>query len=379
LRANSAEERKQIKMMTSEASVDIFSVRNKPLIFWISKSLQRIAELKYMESSCSMDGGRVLFGSTIDTQYSSAKRRRVRPESESKRIGKNNSMGRKQDKGSSVVIIPYGEAETTDPLEWPSGKLLLYILKTEKVLDHHQDEEYWQASVRRALLRKFGFHPKGAAEAGASSDTLDQIDIPSVQNRWKEVIQLHMQDGEKTSDLLDFLLSQCRSSNNRTLQWSFMQCPPGLQFELHAHPNIELVYCVTGALHEIRMQGEPVTKQFERKDDDAHKVCGPNLAGLKRPWSFGTLAAGQWLVNEVGSIHKSFTATNGSCQLLTLWGGSHANVQDPPVTPNVQDAVDTMDRRLTSCDCTVNWAAISETFLPDSEKSSACGAVRDSK
>jgi len=58
--------------------------------------------------------------------------------------------------------------------------------------------------------------------------------------------------------------------------------------------------------------------------------------------------------------------------------GSHANIENPPTTVNVQDAVDATDQKLhkssssTSCykgGCT-NWATmISETFLPDSEKS----------
>ena len=199
-----------------------------------------------------------------------------------------------------------------------------------------------------------------------------------------------------------------RAAVRTLLQWNFMRCPAGLQFQLHAHANIELIYCCAGALHEIRMQGEPITKQFtvaaaaaaavtpppssavsptarndHRADDDdddlaaktattTPKVCGPALTNLQRPWSFGTLKAGQWLVNEVGSIHQSFTATNESCQLLVLWGGpgSHANVSDPPLSPNVQEAVNVMDRRLCCCydGSTTPWALISETFLPDSEK-----------
>ena len=50
-----------------------------------------------------------------------------------------------------------------------------------------------------------------------------------------------------------------------------MDCVSGCQFRLHAHPNIELVYCLRGELHEIRMEGPPITKSFppsSKNDDD---------------------------------------------------------------------------------------------------------------
>lgn len=314
-----------------------------------------------------------------------------------------------QNAPAKVVIHDFGETVAMDPLEWPSGDFLLHILTTEKALlldqhHHHHDidnAEYWQASARQALLQKFGYlrsdvtntESKGVPETVRTGASNNSIDIHKVQNCWKEVVHDLQQKNERKNvdehfdnDLLDLLQSQCQRSNQRTLQWGYMDCPSSFQFTLHAHPTIELVYCVTGALHEIRMQGEPFTKEFEpnedANDDEAHdnnsknkktnKLRGPNLTELKRPWSFGTLSAGQWLVNEVGSIHKSFTATNatGSCQLLVLWHGSHANVQYPPRTPNVPEAVDVMDRQLTTtgcCDCS-NPTVISETFLPDSER-----------
>ena len=175
-----------------------------------------------------------------------------------------------------------------------------------------------------------------------------------------------------------------------------MNCRPGTQFQLHAHPNLELVYCEQGALHEIRMEGDPLTNHFDECNQDPNnaprhrqqscrRVQGPNLTSLQRSWRFATLPEGRWLVNEVGSIHKSFTSTASTgCRLLALWGGSHANILHPPVSVNIQEAVEVTDHKLgllrqwanvtttnnTSstdhCDCT-NWASISETFLPESE------------
>ena len=250
-----------------------------------------------------------------------------------------------------------------------------------------QDPKFWQASARRALLHKFGYLASDDTDSGkwTTRNVESTEEIESIQRIWEQVVENVNNSTTTTDDLGDFVHNHCQSSNRRALQWSGMTCPPGSQFRLHAHPNLELVYCSRGALHEVRMLGEPLTKQFERDydanstDNEGAQLKGPNLTDLQRPWKFATLPAGRWLVNEVGSIHKSFTSTAGTgCQLLVLWGGSHANIENPPATVNVQDAVDATDQKLhkssssTSCnkgDCT-NWSTmISETFLPDSEKS----------
>ena len=144
-----------------------------------------------------------------------------------------------------------------------------------------------------------------------------------------------------------------------------------LQFNLHAHPNLELVYCARGELHEVRMDGPPVPNQYEPHPTQKERVKGPNLSYMRRPWKFGTLREGNWLVNEAGSIHKSFTATSGKgCLLVTLWSGSHANILEgeEPVEPNVQDAVDRMDKEIERCECKSDWQSLEQTFLPASER-----------
>ena len=82
-------------------------------------------------------------------------------------------------------------------------------------------------------------------------------------------------------------------TNGRSLTWSVMHCPAGKQFQLHAHPNLELIYCATGALHEVRMVGDPVTKEFAPADTVSTKVHGPDLTKVRRSWSFATLQAGE--------------------------------------------------------------------------------------
>lgn len=43
------------------------------------------------------------------------------------------------------------------------------------------------------------------------------------------------------------------TSNSRSLRWDVMYIPANMSFPLHAHPNIELVLVLQGAIHEYRM------------------------------------------------------------------------------------------------------------------------------
>lgn len=42
--------------------------------------------------------------------------------------------------------------------------------------------------------------------------------------------------------------------NGRQHGWVFLSIPPGVAYPLHAHPGLEMVYIVSGRLHEIRLQ-----------------------------------------------------------------------------------------------------------------------------
>lgn len=274
----------------------------------------------------------------------------------------------------SVIIETLGPLVLSDDpdkvKEWPSGEFLLTSMlpKYQEFLPS-ADPSYWQQNARRALLEKYGLYDKEKVVTGE-----DQLKV--ISNLWDKFVDNIFTSPEATSSTTENDLAQLlRSnglSNDRKLEWALMDCVPGCQFRLHAHPNVELVYCVKGELHEIRMNGDPWTKSFQKHRKDTSQVIGPSLLDCQRPWRFGTLKAGEWLVNEIGSIHKSFTATNGEgCVLLCLWGGSHANISEEPSL--VVNALNRMDQKLTSqCGChpsTAELEAISETFLPDSEKS----------
>jgi hypothetical protein len=332
-----------------------------------------------------------------------------------------------------VIIQSHGKCEATNPFDWPSGELLRDLCRTidsghmsrigfqgenngflsttiAKSDGKQSLSEYWKASARRAMLDKFGYFfsdtVQGNTGTGSSHNDkskstnlplqLDEVCV--VQRRWFEVVkEIHekqnypFSDGivddpklisdvtneisDCRADFIDFVKYECCRSNQRQLQWSTMSCPRGVQFPLHAHPNIELIYCIRGSLYEIRMSGAPISRNF---DNDENVLVGPRLTDITRSWSFDTLKAGQWLVNEVGSIHKSFTSakSDGGCDLLVLWGGSHANIRFPPISPNIQAVVDRMHSNIhpdesnasNNSNCCSSSDSVTELFLPDSER-----------
>ena len=170
---------------------------------------------------------------------------------------------------------------------------------------------------------------------------------------------------EKTQNQLLELI-QTKKSNGITLKWTIMDCLPGTKFKLHAHPNIELVYCLQGELHEIRMDGPPVQNIFCRNQDG--KTIGPDLSNCSRSWHFDTLPHGKWLVNEVGSVHQSFTSSKKGAILIALWS-SHADIDDgkEPKGLHLGDIIDSVDKKC--CYENENSSSlIGETFLPASER-----------
>jgi len=294
-----------------------------------------------------------------------------------------------------------------DPLLWPDGNairdaLVEWSSSSQQgqgegggiaeipLSDAQREGAYWQTSARYALLKKYGMLPAGNSceptrvhrTDGTRELVFSDDQAALIRKRWEEAVNAANSNGQDKDDSYDLLeLLSTSKSNGRTLKWSTMNCPPGAQFKLHAHPNLELVYCARGMLHEVRMKGEPISRSYVSKSRDGNEnvsgeVKGPDLSELRRPWYFSTLVQGEWLVNEVSSVHKSFTATKGDgCVLLVLWSGSHADVQagEEPKEVDVQAAVDAMDAKLGRCaGCSKSkWETMEETFLPKSERRSA--------
>mmetsp|Transcript_8649 Transcript_8649/g.12759 ORF Transcript_8649/g.12759 Transcript_8649/m.12759 type:complete len:225 (+) Transcript_8649:93-767(+) len=125
------------------------------------------------------------------------------------------------------------------------------------------------------------------------------------------------------ANLDDFLSTGL--SNGRKLHLQVMAIPKSKCFKIHAHPNIEFEYTLLGALHEFRWIGPPVPKEelVGSKED----LVGPDIASMA---IFEKMEAreGEFIVNEIGSVHQSFTDNEIGVIFVCLWSGCHANT--PP-------------------------------------------------
>mmetsp|Transcript_59711 Transcript_59711/g.134602 ORF Transcript_59711/g.134602 Transcript_59711/m.134602 type:complete len:338 (+) Transcript_59711:102-1115(+) len=134
-------------------------------------------------------------------------------------------------------------------------------------------------------------------------------------------------------------------TNGFCLRYQLMCLPPNTWFRVHAHPSLELITCMAGALHEVRLMNFVLPSAF-LLDNEGEAVC-PNLSklsktqkktGLPFVWSRGTLGRGHFLANRIGSIHQSYTGPEGAC-LFLLWCGSHSNCK-PKECTQVCDLLD---------------------------------------
>lgn len=152
--------------------------------------------------------------------------------------------------------------------------------------------------------------------------------------------------GEEACGELEEFFSTGTSNGGRPLSWCLMDILPNQAFPLHAHPTVEIVHIIKGALYERRLQGKPpinikgcccnsissssASASISASPSTATQgLSPPDLSSLSPPPTFidGVCRAGDMLVNEVGSIHQSWTEDEG-CFLLCIWGGGHLNL--PP-------------------------------------------------
>jgi len=176
----------------------------------------------------------------------------------------------------------------------------------------------------------------GAYPAEFLKDSLqiDAGDPAEFAKSWRTAVS-HLFKAKATgeAELEEFMAGGL--SNGRSLKWVIMDILPNRNFPLHAHPNIESIYVARGTLHEMRLSGLPPTREFPT--DNLGNPEGPDLS--TEPWTFehNILPEGSFLVNEIGSVHQSYTENEGVV-LLVLWGGCHANVTKPRMPQNAMQA-----------------------------------------
>lgn len=119
---------------------------------------------------------------------------------------------------------------------------------------------------------------------------------------WKEVIETN-------------------KSCNRPLFWQVIVIQPYTNFSLHAHPNIEYSYIVEGALYEIRLKDNIYDSDYCIKN-----LVGPDISNLvKNDFIFNKINKNKALINDRGSVHLSYTKSEG-CIVYCLWSGLHAHI-----------------------------------------------------
>ena len=160
-----------------------------------------------------------------------------------------------------------------------------------------------------------------------------------------------------------------------------MYIPANLSFNLHAHPNIEIIWVLSGTIHEYRLVNNTNPTDFvqvrfqslvhhiitylsylllnpqqylaEREDKTSPSIKGPNLANVSDlQFVYNSVSAipeteltpeismerlrSAFIINEIGSIHLSFTRDEETI-LLVVWSGGHANVPKDEYPSHAKD------------------------------------------
>ena len=176
------------------------------------------------------------------------------------------------------------------------------------------------------------------------------------EDRARESLEMALLEG---GEEIEELVTQGTSGGGRHMRFDCMQIPPDMKFRLHAHPNVELVLCVRGRLHEVRLTGGSLkaAKKFSGSEPE-----GPDLSDERTEWETRTLEEGNWLVNETGSVHLTFTDKKIGCTLFVLWSGKHANV-DEERWPTDYDLAEEVER--CTRECCGGRGAGKDLFIPE--------------
>ncbi|KAG7370492.1 hypothetical protein IV203_019062 [Nitzschia inconspicua] len=146
--------------------------------------------------------------------------------------------------------------------------------------------------------------------------------------RWHSSAQaLFGKDPNHLAEWTEFL--ETGQSNGRRLQLQVMVLPPGMFFKIHAHPNIEFELTLKGCLEEFRF-----IFRVPREELQEESPKGPNIT-KEQLFQHFKVEAGKCMINEVGSVHQSYTGNEEECALIVLWSGCHANTRPEQVADDV--------------------------------------------
>lgn len=136
---------------------------------------------------------------------------------------------------------------------------------------------------------------------------------------------------------LEFIMHGGKS-NGRMLRVDIIEIDPFTSFQLHAHPNIEVIFVLQGSIYEYRKTftdeekvifevneqvGPDLSRRKDNKFELRHTIAGMGIGNNDDNHNEDDLTG--FLVNERGSIHLTFTQQDGA-KLLVMWSGGHANI-----------------------------------------------------
>lgn len=168
----------------------------------------------------------------------------------------------------------------------------------------------------------------------------DGINLVSAEELSK-MITYNMKERLPATELDEFLLT--RLSNGTRMKWDIMRIRKNVAFRLHIHSTIECIYVVKGSISEHRKIGVPIAiTEFEKINEAS--AADTSTFTRKVPvttdmFCTRTVKQGEFIVNEIGSMHLSYTEEEDAI-LLVLWCGKHLNIPSSmmpvtlPLVPN---------------------------------------------
>lgn len=135
-------------------------------------------------------------------------------------------------------------------------------------------------------------------------------------------------DEATTEDRLEFIKSG--KSMGQELEWRILEIPPRQTFPTHAHIGLEFYYILSGTLHETKLLGEPIERNLfvgGAMIDPPDYRCGSSSTAAARLYAERTFTSGACNVNEVGSLHQTYTKDE-ECVLLVLGCGKILPIPD---------------------------------------------------
>jgi len=138
--------------------------------------------------------------------------------------------------------------------------------------------------------------------------------LPKNLKIFKNFIKLCFKNLNKIKKKDYNVFKKTNKSNNIKMQYNIMEAKKNTSFNLHIHPTIELIYIIKGKLYEDRFN-----KLVPR---NKIKLLKKKTDLPKGKFSTKIHKKGHFLVNDIGTVHNSYTKKEGTL-LLVLWCGKH--------------------------------------------------------